>query len=259
MFQPRRFIEAGMADIHRRIVAAGHFRGIGPGGFAEGAGTVLGDINHVNPFREGNGRTQLQYLKQLAARAGHALDLTWIDRAAWLDASRRSNAGDHTAMTRCVRRALRQPIRPPSAVSLCASCADRLVMAMAASFPVCGKACEPAMTLQEPFTIRPNGPPQWCRHASADRSRTDPTSKPSPDVASPGCLLPGSRPKPDREASAPAESLNLRGKGLGRSRRLIRTGELLRSGSGCHARLVAQPGGRRCWSAMKCVNCPGNP
>ena len=39
-------------------------------------GSVLGDLNHVHPFREGNGRTQLQYLKQLAARAGHAIDKT---------------------------------------------------------------------------------------------------------------------------------------------------------------------------------------
>ena len=106
-FQPRRFIETGMADIHRRIVTAGHFLGTGPNGFAEGAGPVMGDVNHVHPFREGNGRTQLQFLKQLAARAGHDLDLTRIGRAAWLDASRRSNAGDHAAMTRCIRHALR--------------------------------------------------------------------------------------------------------------------------------------------------------
>ena len=105
-FQPRRFIEAGMADIHRRIVAARCFRGTEPDAFAAGAGPILGDVNHVHPFREGNGRTQLQYLKQLAGRAGHSLDLTRIDRSAWLDASRRSNAGDHGAMTRCIRQAL---------------------------------------------------------------------------------------------------------------------------------------------------------
>lgn len=105
-FQPRRFIETGMADIHRRIVAAGYFAGLGPDEFAGGAGPVLGDINHVHPFREGNGRMQLQYLKQLAARAGHVLDLTQLDRAAWLNASRRSNTGDHAAMARCIRYAL---------------------------------------------------------------------------------------------------------------------------------------------------------
>ena len=105
-FQPTRFIAAGMADIHRRIVAKGYFRGSGPEGFAEGAGPVMGDVNHVHPFREGNGRTQIQYLKQLAARAGRAIDLTRIDPAVWLDASRRSNAGDYAAMTRCIRQAL---------------------------------------------------------------------------------------------------------------------------------------------------------
>ena len=90
----------------RPYVAAGYFRGSGPGRFAEGAGPVLGDVNHVHLFREGNGRTQLQYLKQLAERAGHAIDLTRIDRGAWLDASRRSNAGDHAAIARCIRQAL---------------------------------------------------------------------------------------------------------------------------------------------------------
>ena len=95
-----------MADLHRRIVTVGNFPGSVCGGFAQGAGTVPGDVNHVHPFREGNGRRQLQYLKQLAARAGQAIDLTRIDRVAWPDASRRSSTGDHQAMTRRVRLAL---------------------------------------------------------------------------------------------------------------------------------------------------------
>lgn len=78
-FQPRRIIEAGMADIHRRVVAAGYFRSTGPAAFADGAGSIMGDVNHVHPFCEGNGRTQLQYLKQLARRAGHRFDLTRLD------------------------------------------------------------------------------------------------------------------------------------------------------------------------------------
>ncbi len=101
-FQPTRYISTGMADIHHRIVSAGYFRGSGPGEFAEGAGPVMGDLNHVHPFREGNGRTQLQFLRQLAAHSGHDIDLAQIDSAAWLDASRRSNAGDHAAMTRYI-------------------------------------------------------------------------------------------------------------------------------------------------------------
>ena len=65
-----------------------------------------GDVNHVHPFRESNGRTQFQYLKQLADRPGHPIDPMRIDRAARLDASSRSSAGDRPAITRCIRRAL---------------------------------------------------------------------------------------------------------------------------------------------------------
>ena len=65
-FQTVRFIETGMADIHKRIVVARCFRGLGGDEFAKQVGLVMGDVNYVHPFREGNGRTQLQYLKQLA-------------------------------------------------------------------------------------------------------------------------------------------------------------------------------------------------
>lgn len=105
-FLPRRLIETGMVDVHRRIVAANYFRGTSRDQFATGAGSILGDVNHVHPFREGNGRTQLQYLKQLAERAQHQIDLTRLGRSAWMEASRSSNDGDYESIRRCVRRAL---------------------------------------------------------------------------------------------------------------------------------------------------------
>lgn len=67
-FQFRQFIETGMADVHRRLVQADFLRGLSRDAFAEAAGPIMGDINYVHPFREGNGRAQLQYLEQLAAR-----------------------------------------------------------------------------------------------------------------------------------------------------------------------------------------------
>ena len=62
--------------------------------FAFGAGPILGDVNHVHPFREGNGRTQLQYPKQLAGWAGRDLHLTRMSRDAGLGGSRRRPAPD---------------------------------------------------------------------------------------------------------------------------------------------------------------------
>ncbi len=105
-FQPVRFIETGMADVHKRLVAARYFRGFGHDAFAKEAGQIIGDVNYVHPFREGNGRTQLQYLKQLAGRAGHSLDLEKLDHAKWMEASRQAQASEYGLMSQTIRDAL---------------------------------------------------------------------------------------------------------------------------------------------------------
>ena len=93
-FQFRRYIEAGMADVHRRLVHGSFLRGLSVPEFAQQAAVIIGDVNYVHPFREGNGRTQAQYLKQLAAQAGHNLDFARIDPVAWIEASKASHATD---------------------------------------------------------------------------------------------------------------------------------------------------------------------
>ena len=105
-FQFRHFIERGVADIHQRLVQAAFLRGLSSNAFAEAAGTIIGDVNYVHPFRDGNGRTQLQYLKQLAAQANHPIALTRIEPSRWLDASRSAHDGDHEPMAAAIERAL---------------------------------------------------------------------------------------------------------------------------------------------------------
>lgn len=112
-FQFRRFIETGMADVHRRLEKADFLKGLEPQAFAREAGVIMGDVNHVHPFREGNGRAQLQYLKQLSAQAGHPVDLARIDPRRWLEASRSSHGGDYGLMAQEIGRVLKsaQPKR----------------------------------------------------------------------------------------------------------------------------------------------------
>lgn len=105
-FIPCRFIETGMQDIHRRIRENVYLTGLSTTDFAETAGAILGDVNHVHPFREGNGRTQLQYLKQLAGRAGHTLALHALEPDEWIEASRMANRGDYGPMVRCIAAAV---------------------------------------------------------------------------------------------------------------------------------------------------------
>jgi cell filamentation protein len=105
-FQFRRFIETGMADVHGRLVRLDFLRGLNAGEFARQAGQIIGDVNYVHPFREGNGRTQLLYLEQLGDHADNPLDVTQIDKHAWKTASRDAHLGRYDAMARCIAAAV---------------------------------------------------------------------------------------------------------------------------------------------------------
>jgi cell filamentation protein len=105
-FQFRRFIVTGMEDVHRRLRQADFLRGLPPDAFAAEAGRIIGDVNYVHPFREGNGRAQLFYLEQLAEQAGHPLDLARLDAARWIAASRAAHLADYALMAEAIARAM---------------------------------------------------------------------------------------------------------------------------------------------------------
>ena len=107
-FQPTRYIETGMADVHARLKKANFLRNKRPQEFAEKAAEILGDVNYVHPFREGNGRTQLLFLQQLAEQAGYTLDLARIDPAQWLEASRQAHDGQSALMAQTIEPCLQR-------------------------------------------------------------------------------------------------------------------------------------------------------
>jgi len=105
-FQFRRYIQTGMHDVSRRLVQAKFLKGRRPDEFARQAGIIIGDVNYIHPFREGNGRAQAQYLKQLALQAGHDLDLRRIDPTLWIEASKSSHGADYELMARVISQAI---------------------------------------------------------------------------------------------------------------------------------------------------------
>jgi len=106
-FQFCRFIEIGMADVHRRLATANYLRDLDRDAFATAAGEIIGDINYVHPFREGNGRTQMFYLKLLAAHAGHELQLARIDATIWMSGSRAAHDADYSLLSAEIAQALK--------------------------------------------------------------------------------------------------------------------------------------------------------
>ncbi|MEM6275374.1 MAG: Fic family protein [Pseudomonadota bacterium] len=103
-FGYQQMIAPEMAAVHRRLKSANHLRGLAPGEFTAEAARVLGDVNYIHPFRDGNGRAQLAWLAQLGAQAGHQVDLARLERDPWIEASKAASAArpDFQPMARCI-------------------------------------------------------------------------------------------------------------------------------------------------------------
>lgn len=112
-FQPAAYIGRGMDDVYWRLVDGDFLRGRDRAAFSDQAAIIMGDVNHVHPFREGNGRTQLFYFEQLAAQAGHPVLIDRIDQDSWMRASAAANKGDYSLMASEIGR-IADDSKPPA-------------------------------------------------------------------------------------------------------------------------------------------------
>lgn len=82
--------------------------------FVDRLAELLGDINALHPFREGNGRTQRAFLAQLVGAAGYLLRWIAMDPAENTDASRAAHQGELFGLRTMLAR-LVQPLPHPPA------------------------------------------------------------------------------------------------------------------------------------------------
>lgn len=79
-------IDAQMSALFWRLREA-PFRGGRPADeFVPAAAAFLAELNAIHAFREGNGRTQLAFMRLVSLRAGHPLDFTKLRPRAFLAA-----------------------------------------------------------------------------------------------------------------------------------------------------------------------------
>lgn len=71
--------------------------------FAREAAHFLGEVNAIHPFREGNGRTQLAFLRLLCLNAGFGFDASVLDRDRVIGAMIASFDGKPQALTELIR------------------------------------------------------------------------------------------------------------------------------------------------------------
>lgn len=75
--------------------------------FCSRAAHYMGELNAIHPFREGNGRTQREFIRQLALRNGYTIDWTRIARDQMTEASKLSfQRADNSGLERVLDAAL---------------------------------------------------------------------------------------------------------------------------------------------------------
>jgi cell filamentation protein len=79
-------IDREMRRLFQQLLDESHFCDLDARSFAGKAAHFLTELNAIHPFREGNGRTQLIFLKILAAQAGHPLDFARLHPPAMMQA-----------------------------------------------------------------------------------------------------------------------------------------------------------------------------
>jgi cell filamentation protein len=84
------YIEASLRRIFEELAAEQGLRGLGKKRFVVKSAYYLGEINAVHAFREGNGRAQREFVRELAQAAGYAIDWMGVTREEMRAASIRS-------------------------------------------------------------------------------------------------------------------------------------------------------------------------
>lgn len=91
LFCPAENIGRYQQEIFNRLKKENNLVGQDPQTFAARAADYLSDINALHPFREGNGRTQREFLRELAQNAGYDLVLSHIPQKDMIEASIQGN------------------------------------------------------------------------------------------------------------------------------------------------------------------------
>ncbi|MET0237522.1 MAG: Fic family protein [Kibdelosporangium sp.] len=92
------FLEDEVSSVLGQLESDSWLTGLRRENFVLKLAYYYGELNARHPFREGNGRTQRAFLRQLAASAGWRLDWSELSAADNIEASRRSLVTADSAM-----------------------------------------------------------------------------------------------------------------------------------------------------------------
>jgi len=95
MFAIYGFIDKEFAKLAQKLKEEKHLKGLPIDKFCNRAAWFMGEINIIHPFREGNGRTQREFIGQLAHQAGFHIKWEGISHQDMINASIESGFTSH--------------------------------------------------------------------------------------------------------------------------------------------------------------------
>lgn len=106
MFARHLMIDSAARALFGQLAQENYLRGLDADAFSQRAAYYLGEINVLHPFREGNGRTQREFIGQLARQAGYDIDWTGISQPAMIRASIDAYNGNPDSLARLIRQGI---------------------------------------------------------------------------------------------------------------------------------------------------------
>jgi cell filamentation protein len=103
------FLEPAIQEILTKLAIEKYLVNLDAEMFADRAAYFVGELNAAHPFREGNGRTQREFIRELGMKAGHYIDWRATTAEEMIEASRLSHvSGDSSqfaeVILKCARR-----------------------------------------------------------------------------------------------------------------------------------------------------------
>ena len=104
MFCLPQYIDSYANEVFSKLKDDNYLKGLSKNTFIEAITNLLSDINALHPFREGNGRTQREFIRYIGLINGYGFDWSLVTMDENIIASYESVNGDNTKLKEIISR-----------------------------------------------------------------------------------------------------------------------------------------------------------
>ena len=108
MFCNVKFIESQAAEIFKKLKSEDYLQGLNEENTASRLAYYFSEINALHPFREGNGRSQREFIRTLALHIGYVINFAKVSKEEMLKASKDSFLCDYGKMEQLFKKCINQ-------------------------------------------------------------------------------------------------------------------------------------------------------